>query len=169
MPFVTHDIPLLLLLLAIALLLGAACLVHFAARRASRLLPQADVEDGPLQSFRGGLRWPLPGRLGATNTPPVLVALDVYHWGVRIEARWPWLRPFVPSWCALYEEIRAAEHVRRVRMSKRGADGVRLRGALPGAPLIFWSSLSTRLLDSLEEHGVAVVRVAVVPRMWTNE
>jgi len=170
MPFVTHDITLLLLILAFLLLLTAVFLVHSAAGRASRALPDVDVEDGPLQNFRGGLRWPMPKGLGSTNTPPVLVGLEFFEWGVRIEARWTWMRPFVPSWSARYEELRAAEHVRRgLRISKRGSDGVRLRAPLPGAPLIFWSSASSLLLDSLESHGVAVVRRAAVLRLWTNE
>jgi hypothetical protein len=170
MPFVSHDLPLLLALLAIALLLGAAALTHFASLRASRVLDDVDLEDGPLQSFRGGLRWPLPSGLGATNTPPVLVGLELFEWGVSIGARWSWLKPFVPSWNARYEELWIAEHVRRgLKLSKRGSEGVRLRAALPGAPLIFWSSGSTAVLDFLESHGVAVVRKPGVTRLWSNE
>ena len=170
MASVTHDITLLLLILAIVLLLAAVLLLHSAARRAGRALPEVDPEEGPLQSFRGGLRWPMPKGLGSTNTPPVLVGLELFEWGVRIGARWSWMRPFVPSWSARYEELRAAEHVRRgLRISNRGSDGVRLRAPLPGAPLIFWSSASGLLLDSLEAHGVAVVRRAAVLRLWTNE
>ena len=171
MPFVTHNLSLLLSLLAIALLVGATALLHFASQRASRHLPGVDLEDGPLQSFRGGLRWPLPAGLGATNTPPVLVGLELFEWGVRIAARWAWLAPFVPCWNARYEEIWIAEHVKRgaLKLSKRGSEGVRFRAGVPGTPLVFWSSASSTLLDFLEGHGVAVLRSAGFTRLWTNE
>jgi hypothetical protein len=169
MPFVTHDITLLVVLLAALLLLAAVAIVHFASRRASRSLPDVDLEDGPLQSFHGGLRWALPAGLGATSTPPVLVGLELFDWGVRIDGRWSWLGPFVPTWSVRYEEIWAAEHVRRaLKLSKRKSEGVRLRAPVAGPPMIFWSSNSTLLLDSLERHGVAVVRRAAALRLWTN-
>jgi len=97
------------------------------------------------------------------------VGLELFEWGVRIEARWKWLRPLVPLWCARYEEILVAEHARRgTRMSKRLTDGVRLRASLAGAPLIFWTSGCASLLDALEAHGVAVVRRSTPTRVWTN-
>ncbi len=170
MSFVTDDIVLLLLSLAIVLLIGAVVLVHFASRRASRVLRDVESEQTPIQSFRGGLRWPLPAGLGATNTPPVLVGLQLFEWGVLIDARWSWLRPFVPSWFARYDEIWAAELVRRgPGLSKRRSEGVRFRGHLTGAPLIFWTSASSSLLELLAERGVAVVRAATTARVWTNE
>jgi hypothetical protein len=169
MPFFTHDITVLLVLLAVLLLLAAVAIVHFASRRASRALDDVDLDDGPLQSFHGGLRWALPAHLGATSTPPVLVSLELFEWGVRIDARWSFLRPFVPSWFVTYEEVSAAEHIRRsLKLSRRKSEGVRLRAPSAGAPMIFWSSSSTLLLDSLEAHGVVIVRRAVAPRLWTN-
>jgi len=170
MPFFTHNLVVLAALLAAVLLVGAAAVVHSAAGRANRILGDVDTEDGPLQTFKGGLRWPLPAGLGSTNTPPVLVGLELFDWGLRIGARWSWLGPFVPSWCARYEELWAVEHVRRsLRMSKRGSQGVRIRAPLPGTPLIFWTSASAALLDALESRGVAVVRVVTTPRFWSNE
>ena len=80
------------------------------------------------------------------------------------------MRPFVPSWSARYEELRAAEHVRRaLRFSSADPTAFVSEPPLPGAPLIFWSSASSLLLDSLEAHGVVVVRRAAVLRLWTNE
>jgi len=166
---VTHNVVLLVFLLAIALLIGDLALLNFGSRRASRALPDVDLKAGPLQSLQGGLRWPLPSGLGATNTPPVLVELELFDWGVRIRARWAWLRPFVPSWCARYEEIVVAEHVKRGRrISKRGSEGIRLRGRLAGMPVIFWTSRSALLLDLLESRHVAVLRNTTAPRLWTN-
>jgi len=170
MSVLAHNLPLLLLLAAIALLIVAVALVRFAARGASRTLRGIDCNGGPLQSFRGGLRWPLPAGLGATNTPPVLVGLDLFDWGVRIGARWPVLTPFVPTWSARYEEIQVAEYVRRgTSMSKRRSEGVRLRAAVTGTPLIFWTSGAGILLESLEGRGVATVRSVTPMRLWTNE
>jgi hypothetical protein len=170
MSFVTNDIALLVVSLAIVLLVGAVALVHVASRRASRVLGDVASGQAPLQSFRGGLRWPLPAGLGATNTPPVLVGLQLFEWGLRIDARWSWLKPFVPSWFARYDEIWAAELVRRgPSLSKRRSEGVRFRGHLSGAPLIFWTSSSGSLLELLEQRGVAVVRAATTARVWTNE
>jgi hypothetical protein len=160
---------LLIVVAAIVLLLASVVFLGFASRYASRRLDGVDLESRLLQSFRGGLRWPLPARLGTTNTPPVLVGLEMHEWGVRVEARWSWLRRFVPSWCVRYEEILVAERARRsARLSRRGSDGVRFRAPVCGAPLIFWTSATGSLLDSLEAHGVAVVRVATITRVWTN-
>jgi hypothetical protein len=170
MSSLSDDVSLLIVLLAVVLLIADVALMAFAARRATRTLDDVDFQVDPLQSFKGGLRWPLPAHLGTTNTAPVLVGLDLFEWGIRIEARWPWLRPFVPLWCARYEEIVVAERARRgMRMSKRGSDGVRFRANLVGAPVIFWMSGSGMLLDSLEAHGVAVVRTSTVTRVWTNK
>jgi len=169
MPFFTHSTAVLLLLLGIALLAGAGALVHFASLRAGRSLDDVDLEGIPLRSFSGGLRWPLPARLGVTNTSPMLVGLELFEWGVRMRARWSWLRPFVPTWCARFEEISAAEYVRRgLRLSKRGSEGVRFRAPLTGTPLIFWTSSASSLLDALEAHDVAVLRRATALRFWTN-
>jgi hypothetical protein len=170
MSFFTGDTYLLVVLLAIALLIASAALMNFASRRATRTLDDVNLEAGPLQSFKGGLRWPLPAHLGTTNTPPVLVSLELFEWGVRIQARWPWLRAFVPLWCARYEEILIAEHAHRgMQISKRGSDGVRFRARVAGAPLIFWTSRTRLLLDALESHGVAVIRGRTTARVWTNE
>jgi hypothetical protein len=165
-----NDLPLLLVLLAALLLVVAIVLLIFSSRHATRQLTDVDLGDGPLEQFRGGLRWPLPAGLGATNTPPVLVGLELFDWGVRIGARWGWLRPFVPTWFARYEEIRAVEHVKRtaLRMSRRNAEGVCLRAAVRGAPLIFWTSATAALLDLFEERGVVVVRSPRGPRLWSN-
>ena len=163
------DVSWLIVLVAIALLIADVALMNFASRRATRTLDNVDFEEGPLQSFKGGLRWPLPAHLGTTNTPPVLVSLELFEWGVRIGARRPWLRAFVPLWCARYEEIILAEHARRgMRISRRGTDGVRFRASVAGAPVIFWTSRSGSLLDSLEAHGVAVNRRSTTTRVWTN-
>jgi len=154
---------------ALALLAVAAALLVLSARRVTRVLEEVEVEDGLLRSFAGGLRWSLPAGLGTSNAPPVLVGLELYPWGLRIGARWSWLAPFVPRWYVRYEEILLAEHAHRaVRVSRRGADGVRLRAPLAGGPMIFWTSNWSRLLDLLEARDVAVARRATPTGFWSN-
>jgi len=170
MSFFTGEASLLLGLLVVALLVAAAVVLNFGSRRATRVLEDVDLSDGPIGSFMGGLRWPLPAGLGTTNMPPTLVALELYPWGLRISARWSWLRPFMPAWHVRYEEIHFAEHPRRhQRLSKRACDGVRFRASVPGAPIIFWTSNWSVLLDLLEARGVAAVRTPTVTRIWTND
>lgn len=155
---------------ALALIALAAAMLVFGARRATRLADIAEPEGELVASFVGGLRWPLPAGFGTTNAPPVLVGLEMYARGLRIRARWSFLYPFVPTWQVRFEEIRVAEHARRgLRVSKRGSHGVRLRLAVGGAPMIFWTSNWFGLLGLLEEHGVEVVRRPTMTKVWSND
>jgi hypothetical protein len=166
----TDGVSLLLALFAVLLLVAAGVVLNFASRRGTRVLDEVDVSDGLIDSYAGGLRWPLPAGLGTTNMPPVLVGLELYPWGLRIGARWSFLYPFMPAWYARYEEIVVAEHAKRgMRLSKTGSHGVRLRSQVNGAPVIFWTSNWNGLLDTLEAQGVSVVRQAMPTRAWSNE
>lgn len=166
----TDGLPLLLGSLAIVLFLAAGVILNLASRRATRVLEDVDVSDGLIDSYVGGLRWPLPAGLGTTNMPPVLVGLELYPWGLRIGARWSFLYPFMPVWYARYDELLVAEHAKRgLRISKRASDGVRLRAHVAGAPVIFWTSNWSGLLDTLEAQGVTVVRRATPTGAWSND
>ncbi|MGD1012611.1 MAG: hypothetical protein ABR925_08795 [Acidimicrobiales bacterium] len=157
-------------LLVVALLLAAALLLNLGSRRATRVLDDVDLGEGQPLRIRGGLRWPLPGALGTTNTPPVLVELELFDKGIRVAPRWAWVRPFSPSWGARYDEIIVAEHARRgLRISKVGSVGVRFRIAAAGQPMIFLTTNPNRVLDALEAHDVAVKRDATVIHLWSNE
>ena len=161
---------LLLALGALALIAVAAALLVFGARRATRDGVPAEPEAELIARFFGGLRWSLPAGFGTTNAPPVLVGLEMYSSGLRIGARWTWLSPFVPTWQARFEEIGIAEHARRgLRVSKRGSQGVRIRLSAGGAPVIFWTSSWSGLLDLLEERGVEVARRPTSTRLWSND
>ncbi|MGA2527848.1 MAG: hypothetical protein ABSG36_01650 [Acidimicrobiales bacterium] len=159
----------LLGLIVLVLLALTGALLNLGARGASRVLGELEVDDGLVEKLAGGLRWPLPGGLGTTNMPPVLVSLELYPWGLRVAARWRLLGLFMPTWYVRYEEILLAEHAHRaVRVSRRGADGVRLRAPLAGGPMIFWTSNWSRLLDLLEARDVAVARRATPTGFWSN-
>ena len=159
----------LLILLAVVLLLAAGVIVYLGSRVATRVVEDVEVEDGLLDSFVGSLRWALPGRLGTTTMPALLVGLELYPWGVRIGARWAGVRPFVPSWYARYDEILLAEHTRRAIRGKKGRfNGVRLRTTIGGEPLIFWTASWNQLLDDLESHGVTVIRYPTPTAFWSN-
>ena len=165
----TDGFSLLLGLLVVVLLLLAALVLAVGSRRQTRVIDGVDTADGLINSFGGGLRWPLPWGLGATNVPPTLVALELYPWGLRIEARWRRLRSFVPTWYVRYEELMGAEHSSRRKMaSRRASEGVRLRAVANGGPMIFWTSNWSFLLDALEERGVSVSRTPSSIRFWSN-
>lgn len=165
----TGGYSLLLGLIILALLVLAGVLLAVGSRRQARVIGDVDTEDGLINSFSGGLRWPLPAGMGATNVPPTLVGLELYPWGLRISARWAWLRAFVPTWYVRYEELIAAEHSSRHKLvSRRASQGVRLRALVNGAPMIFWTSNWSFLLDALEERGVNVSRSTSAVRFWSN-
>jgi hypothetical protein len=159
----------LLGLIVLVLVVLTGVLLNLGARSATRVIAEHEVGDGLVDKFVGGLRWPLPGGLGTTNMPPVLVSLELYPWGLAITARWHFLGLFMPTWYVRYEEIVLAEHAHRaMRVSRRGADGVRLRAPLAGGPVIFWTSNWARLLDLLEARDVAIVRRATPTGFWSN-
>jgi hypothetical protein len=160
----------LLILLTVFLFLFAGVILYLGSRVATRVVEDVNVDDGLLDSFVGSLRWALPGRLGTTTMPALLVGLELYPWGVRIGARWAAARPFVPSWYARYEEILLVEHTRRAfRLTKRGLHGARFRSSIGGDPLIFWTTRWTHLLDELEGHGVTVIRYPTPTVFWSNK
>lgn len=161
-------VSLLLGLLVLALLVAAGLVLNLGARRAERMLEDVDVSD-EIATLMGGLRWPLPAGLGTTNMPPVLVALKLYPWGLRLRARWSWLGPFMPAWDVRYEEIDLAQRAARRGRLARSANGVRIRAGVAGAPVIFWSSNWSFLLDSLETRGVTVDRTRTVTHIWNNQ
>lgn len=170
MPFFTHDVYVLGALLVAAFVLVAVLLLNFGSHRAARVLDGVDFGDGPLLRIRGGLRWSLPGALGTTNTPAVLVELEMFEKGIRVSPRWAWVRPFCPSWNASYDEIIVAEHAKRgLRIARVGSVGVRFRIAAAGQPMIFLTTSPSGLLDALEAHGVAVKREVTVIHLWNNE
>ncbi len=159
----------LLLVALVVAAFGVVWVLRACSRHASRLLEDEQEGADPVAHFRGGLRWPLGGWLGTTTTPAALVNLDLYEWGVRVAATRPAVRALSPTWSATYDELWAAEIVRRPgRRHRRREAGVRLRGDLPGSPLVFLTSRASALADALEARGVTVVREPVTLRSWSN-
>ena len=138
------------------------------ATRPKAKLPRA-VDGSGVTTFRGGLRWPLPGRLGTTTTSRSLVDLELHDWGIQIRARSRLVRWYSPEWSATYDELWAAEMVCRGGRRRRSRPvGIRFRGDLVGAPMIFLSYRAPQIADDLAEHGVVVVRELSKMALWSN-
>lgn len=91
---------------------------------------------------------------GAVSTTAPLARLEFFSWGIRLSASVRAARWMLPPREAHYEELVT---IRAVSLWLR-TGGIRLAVEGNANALVFWSSVSTEILNRLAAHGVPIDR-----------
>lgn len=107
-------------------------------------MPDMAPEWGVIGSFTSGT---------ASTTAP-LARLEFFSWGIRLSGRVRRARWILPPWEARYEELAT---IRPVSIMLR-TGGIRLAVKDSADAVVFWSAVSTEILNRLAAHGVPTER-----------
>ncbi|MGE5287118.1 MAG: hypothetical protein ACM3ML_07950 [Micromonosporaceae bacterium] len=136
------------IMIGVLALIAIASAVLFCrlAARSTRTLGGPEVP--PTMAFLGGM-------LSRTvDTSWGLARLQFFAWGLRLRGSMRMLRLFLPTWEVRYEELTKAQLV-SAPVARRG---VRFRADGAARPMVFWTYHGSKILDHLEQQGVAVDR-----------